>query len=175
MSNLVYDLGITPLLQTLKNLDGIVAKAEAHVEADEHADPETYIQGRLYPNMRPFVFQIRVATDTAKGAAARLTGQELPSWVDDEETFEDVHERIGKAIRYLSEFRAEDFAGTEDKEIDLTLGDNRFVLSGRDYLQSFVLPNFYFHVTTAYNILRHYGVDIGKRDFLADMGRFVKT
>lgn len=175
MSNLVYDLGIAPLLQTLKNLDGIITKAEAHVEADEHADQETYIQGRLYPNMRPFVFQIRVATDTAKGAAARLTGKELPSWPDDEETFADVHERIGKAIRYLSEFKAEDFAGTEDKEIDLTLGENRFVLSGRDYLQTFVLPNFYFHVTTAYNILRHYGVDIGKRDFLAGMGRFVRT
>lgn len=175
MSTLVYDLGIAPLLQTLKSLDAIISKAEAHIAADEHAEPTTFLQGRLYSNMRPFLFQIQVATDTAKGAAARLSGQEVPSWPDDEKTFEDIHARIGKAVSYLSGFSAEDFADAEDKAFDLQLGEHTFELTGRTYLQNFVLPNFYFHVTTAYNILRHYGVDIGKRDFLAGMGQFAKA
>lgn len=166
MSSLVYDLSIAPMLRSLGNLDAILTKAEAHVEADDGIDPSTLTQARLYPNMRPLVFQIQVATDTAKGAAARLTGSELPSWPDDEETFADLHARIGKAIDYLKGFQPEAFEGSEDKTIELKLGPTTMTFDGRTYLAGFVLPNFFFHVTTAYNILRHSGVVIGKRDFL---------
>lgn len=166
MSNLLHDLSIAPMRRALQNLDAILGKAEAYVEADDGIEPSTLIQARLHPNMRPLVFQIQVATDTAKGAAARLTGREVPSWPDDEETFEDLHARVGKAIDYLSGFRPEDFDGAEDRPIQLKLGPNTYDFTGRSYLAGFVLPNFYFHVTTAYAILRHHGVLIGKRDFL---------
>ena len=166
MSNLVYDLGIAPLLQSLKNLDAIVSKAEEYVAADKNLEPETLIQARLYPNMRPFIFQIRVATDTAKGAAARLAGKPVPSWPDDEKTFAEVHERLRKAIDYLSGFAPSDFEGAENRAIELKLGPETMKFTGISYLATFVLPNFFFHVTTAYNILRHNGVVVGKADFL---------
>jgi hypothetical protein len=166
MSNLIYDLSIAAMLRSLKNLDAIVTKAEDHLASDDKIEPETLINARLYPNMRPFIFQIRVATDTAKGAAARLSGQELPSWADDEQTFEEAHQRLKKAIDYLSGFKPDDFAGAEDKAIELKVGPNTLDFTGSSYVAGFVLPNFYFHMTTAYNILRHNGVVIGKRDFL---------
>lgn len=166
MTNPIYDLSIAPMLRTLRNLDAIVGKAEAYAAADEAIDPATLIQARLYPNMRPFVFQIRVATDTAKGAAARLTGREIPSWADDEESFADIHGRLGKAIDYLSGYQPEDFDGAAERAIELKLGPNVVKFTGTSYVASFVLPNFFFHVTTAYDILRHNGVEIGKRDFL---------
>ena len=168
MSHLFYDLSIVPMLRALRNLDAIVVKAEAHVTADDNIDPATLIQARLHPNMRPFVFQIRTATDTAKGAAARLTGGEAPSWADDEETFAEVHERLGKAIEYLSGFTPDDFDGAEGRSIELKLGPDPIYFTGASYLTSFAMPNFFFHVTTAYNILRHNGVVIGKRDFLGE-------
>jgi hypothetical protein len=166
MSTLVYDLAITPLLRSLHNLDAILAKAEDLLQADEDIAEATLINARLHPNMRPMVFQVRVATDTAKGAAARLAGRELPSWADDEATFAELHERVGKAIDFLGGFSPQDFTGAEDRPIELKLRHDTFHFSGRDYIANFVLPNFYFHVTTAYNILRHNGVVIGKKDFL---------
>ncbi len=168
MQHPVYDLAIAPMLRTLKNLDVIVSKAEAHVAADESLEEATLVQSRLYPNMLPFVFHIRVATDTAKGAAARLSGNALPSWADDEETFAEVHERIGKAISFLSGFKASDFDGGEERAIELKLGPRTVNFDGKTYISAFVLPNFYFHVTTAYNNLRACGVDVGKRDYLGD-------
>jgi hypothetical protein len=166
MSHLVHDLAITPLLRSLRNFDAIVGKAEAYVAADDNIDPDTLIQARLYPNMRPFIFQVRVATDTAKGAAARLSGRPVPSWPDEEKTFAEVRERIGKAIDYLAGFAPGDFAGAENRPIELKIGGRVMNFTGSGYIAGFVLPNFYFHVTTAYNILRHNGVAIGKSDFL---------
>jgi hypothetical protein len=166
MTNAVYDLAISTLLRSLRNLDGIVTKAEAHVAADKDIAAETLLQARLYPNMRSFLFQIQVATDTAKGAAARLAGRPVPSWPDEEQTFADVHERLGKAIGYLSGFQPEDFADAEERPIELKLGSHTMAFTGATYVSQFVLPNFFFHVTTAYNILRHNGVAIGKIDFL---------
>jgi hypothetical protein len=166
MSNLVYDLGIATMLRSLRNLDAIVSKAEDYVGANKDIDPETLILARLYPNMQPFVFQIQVATDTAKGAAARLTGQPLPSWPDEEKTFADVHARLRRAIDFLSGFRPAEFEGSENRPIELKLGPHTMNFTGTSYLAAFVLPNFFFHVTTAYDILRHNGVPIGKADFL---------
>jgi len=168
MQHPVYDLAIAPLLRSLKNLDAIVSKAEAHLEADKNIEESTLVQARLFPNMRPFVYQIRVMTDTAKGAAARLSGSTLPSWADDEATFAEVHQRIGKAITFLSGFKASDFDGSEERAIELKLGARTVNFVGKDYVANFVLPNFYFHLVTAYNILRASGVDVGKRDYLGD-------
>ena len=166
MSNLIYELCLAPMLRSLKNLDAIIGKAEALLDADRHIEPGTLIHARLYPNMAPLVFQIRVATDTAKGAAARLSGSPVPSWPDNEASFAEIHERIGKAIDYLSTFKPEDFDGATASTIELKLGPETVTFGGTDYVANFVMPNFYFHVTTAYNILRHNGVAIGKRDYL---------
>jgi hypothetical protein len=165
MSHLLYELSIVPMLRSLRNLDAIVSKAEAQ----DDIDPATMIQARLHPDMRPFVFQIRTATDTAKGAAARLTGSEAPSWADDEGTFAEVHERLRKAIEYLSSFAPNDFDGAEGKSIELNLGPEPVRFTGTSYLSNFAMPNFFFHVTTAYDILRLNGVVIGKRDFLGEI------
>ena len=166
MNNPVHEFAIAPMLRSLRNLDAIVGKAEEYVHADKNLEPETLIQARLYPNMRPFIFQIRVATDTAKGAAARLSGKPVPSWPDEEKTFAEVHERLGKAIGYLSSFAPAEFEGSENRPIELKLGPQTMHFTGTSYISGFVLPNFFFHVTTAYNILRHNGVVIGKSDFL---------
>lgn len=169
MSNTFYELTIVSLLRSLNKLDDLISKAEAYVEQDPEIHEATMVQARLFPNMRPFVFQIRVATDTAKGAAARLTGSELPSWPDDEETLAQLHERVGKAISFLSGFKAEDFDGAESRTIELKLGPNHYKFTADQYLGGFVLPNFHFHMTTAYNILRHHGVVLGKRDYLGEI------
>lgn len=169
MSNTIYKITIESLLRSLKNLDAIISKAEAFAEQDKDIDDQTLVQARLFPNMRPFVFQIRVATDTAKGAAARLSGTPVPSWPDDEETFAELHERVGKAITFLSGFKPEDFEGAEDRTIELKLGPNSFTFTATQYIGGFVLPNFHFHMTTAYNILRHNGVVVGKRDYLGEI------
>jgi hypothetical protein len=166
MSNSVHDLVIAAMLRSLRNLDSIVSKAEAYVDADKNLDAETLIRARLYPNMRPFLFQVQVATDTAKGAAARLSGKPVPSWPDEEKTFADIHQRLGKAIDYLSGFAPEDFDGAEERPVELKLGPHTLNCTGSSYIATFVLPNFFFHVTTAYDILRHNGVPIGKTDFL---------
>ena len=168
MSNLIYDLTIAPMLRSLKNLDAIVGKAEAYVEGDENIEESTLVQARLYPNMRPFIFQIRVATDIAKGAAARLCGNVPPSWADDETTMAEAHQRIHRAIDFLSGFKPEDYTDAEGRSIELKLGPRTVQFTGSAYIADFVMPNFYFHMTTAYNILRHNGVVIGKRDYLGD-------
>lgn len=165
MSIDVYDQTIAAMSRALLNLDAIVSKAEAYAE-ERKIDPAVLVQARLFPDMLPFVAQIRIATDTAKGAAARLSGKNLPSWPDDEADFEQVHARIRKALDFLSGVERDQFEGSEDKKIELKLGKEHVKFSGREYVLGFVLPNFYFHVTMAYAILRHNGVPLGKRDFL---------
>lgn len=161
----VYDQVIVPMKRMLANLDKIVGKAEKYAE-EQKIDPDVLIQGRLYPNMLPFVYQVRIATDTAKGAAARLTGSELPKWPDEEKTFADIHARIATATNFLSAFAPDQFEGAEQRRIELKLGSHEVKFTGTDYITGFVMPNFYFHVTTAYAILRHNGLAIGKADFL---------
>jgi hypothetical protein len=161
----VYDQTIAAMSRALLNLDAIFSKTEAYAE-ERKIDPAVLVQARLFPDMLPFVAQIRIATDTAKGAAARLSGKDLPSWPDDEADFQQVHARIRKALDFLSGFKRDQFEGSEDKKIELKLGKEHVKFSGREYVLGFVLPNFYFHVTMAYAILRHSGVPLGKRDFL---------
>lgn len=165
----VFETAIAPLSRMLLNLDRIVSLAEEHAR-EKNIEPAALIQARLYPDMLPFVSQVRVATDTAKGAAARLAGSELPSWEDKESTFEEIHGRIRKALDFLATFQPEQFEGAEDRAIEMKLPRTTLEFDGRGYIFGFVLPNFYFHVTTAYDILRHNGLPIGKRDFLGAPG-----
>lgn len=161
----VYDQTVAAMSRALLNLDAIVSKAEAWC-TERNIEPTVLVQARLFPDMLPFVGQIRIATDVAKGAAARLADSDVPSWPDDEETFEDVHARLRKALDFLSGFKREQFDASEERNIELKLGKEQVKFTGGEYVLGFVLPNFYFHVTTAYDILRHNGVPLGKRDFL---------
>lgn len=152
----------------LKNLDKIVSKAEAYAEKND-IDPPALLRARLHPTMRDFIFQVQVVTDMAKSSAARLAGKDVPKWQDDEETFADVHARIEKALDYLATFKPEQFEGSETREFELKLGSHTVPFTGKSYLLGFVLPNFYFHMATAYDLLRHNGLDLRKRDFLGEI------
>lgn len=141
-------------------------KAQAHAEARKF-DPNNYLGLRLAPDMLPFTRQIQIAADFAKGCVARLAGQEVPKWDDSEASLEDLRARIRKTIDYVQSVPAAQIDGSETRAIVLPMrvGDPLH-FTGQAYLTQFVLPNFYFHATTAYALLRHAGVEVGKRDFL---------
>ncbi len=124
---------------------------------------------RLAPDMIPLSGQIQIASDTAKGAAARLAGVDVPSWADTEKTIPELKERIAKTIAFIEGLKPEQFEGAESKVIELKAGPNTLSFEALDYLFGFVIPNIYFHATTTYAILRHNGVEIGKRDFLGNI------
>ncbi len=168
MSISVYDQSIARMRHMLQNLYNIVSKAEAYAEAND-IEPSALLQARLFPTMRNFIFQVQVATDVAKGCAARLAGTDIPTWSDNEETFADVHARIKKSLEFLSTFKQEQFEGCETRELEVKLGSHTVNFTGQSYLLGFVLPNFYFHIATAYNLLRHSGLDLGKRDFIGEI------
>lgn len=168
MSISIYDQSIARMSHMLGNLDNIVSKAEAYAE-DNGIEPSALLRARLFPNMRDFIFQVQVVTDMAKSCAARLAGAEVPKWSDDEETFADVHARIKKAQDFIAQFEPEQFEGSEDLEFELKLGSHTVPFTGKSYLLAFVLPNLYFHMATAYNLMRHNGLDLGKRDFLGEI------
>ena len=165
MSLSMYQASIPAFVQMLNNLSTILEKAEAYA-ANRKIDPEVLLNSRLAPDMYPFVRQIQIAADLAKGAAARLAGVEVPKHDDTEKTFADLKARLAKTVAFLQSFRPNDIDGSEDREINLTLGDHTMSFKGQPYLVHFTMPNFYFHCTTAYDILRHCGVDLGKRDFM---------
>jgi hypothetical protein len=151
----------------LSNLDNILTKAEADCEARK-IDPQVYINGRLAPAMLPLTRQVHIMTDQVKGGASRLAGQEPPKWPDEEKTFADLHARLKKAIDHVKTFKPADFEGAETRAVELKFPNATFSFTGKDYFLGFVIPNFYFHYTTAYAILRHNGVQIGKGDFLGN-------
>ena len=164
----VYDQSIARMTHMLENLDKIVSKAEAYAE-ENNIEPEVLLQARLHPTMRNFIFQVQVATDISKGCAARLSGSEVPKWDDDQESFTDVYARIKKALDYLASFKPEQFEGSETLELEIKLRSHVVNFTGQSYLLGFVLPNLYFHVATAYNILRHNGLDLTKPDFIGGL------
>lgn len=161
----MYEASIPPMIRTLKNLSNILAKAVAQAK-DEKIDLSTLLEARLAPDMYPLTRQIQIASDGAKGCAARLTGQEPPKFPDTETTFPQLQERIAKTITYLESVKPEQFAGSENRAITLKSPSRTLEFNGCEYLTGFVLPNFYFHVTTAYGLLRSKGITIGKMDFL---------
>ena len=165
MSISMYQASVPAFLQMLKSLSAILDKAEAHA-AERKIDPAVLLQYRLAPDMFPLIRQVQIATDHAKGCCARLAGVDVPKYADDETTLADLRARIARTVEFVRGFRAEQIDGSEERDITITAGSRQLQFKGQQYLLHFALPNFYFHTTTAYAILRHCGVPIGKRDFL---------
>jgi hypothetical protein len=166
MSLSMYAASVKPMRLLLKNLSVVIAKAEAHCEARK-IDPKAFLASRLYPDMLPFTAQVQIAADTAKGAAARLAEVEIPKFEDDETTFADLRARLDKTVAFLDTLTEAQFEGADSRIVALKLRDRTQEFTGADYLTTWANPNFFFHVTTAYALLRHGGVEIGKRDYLA--------
>jgi hypothetical protein len=168
MSNDLYPLSASVFLRGLANLTSLLQKAETH--ATEHKiAPTMLLTARLFPDMFTLTGQVQTACDTAKRGVARLVAVEPPSHPDDETSFEQLHARIEKTSAFITSHPADAFGGAEDRTIEMKMRSGVVTFKGLDYLTRFALPNFYFHVTTAYNILRHNGVVVGKMDFLGKL------
>jgi uncharacterized protein len=165
MSLTLYEASIPVFIRMLGNLSSILDKAVTHAEAKK-IDPAILINARLAPDMYPLVKQVQIATDMVKGCAARLAGVDVPSYEDNEMTFSDLKARIGKTTAFLHSINAEQINGSEAKTVTLNLRGKEVNFIGQPYLLDFVLPNLYFHITIAYAILRHNGLEIGKMDYL---------
>ena len=161
----MFDSSVPVLDNSLKNLSLIISKAEAHCAARK-IEPEALLTARLYPDMYPFTRQVQLVTDFAKGIGARLAGIALPSFPDEEKTFAELQARIGKTRDFLASLKKEQFAGAAERPITIKVRGNDMTFAGAGYFSGFALPNFYFHLTTAYNILRHNGVELGKGDYM---------
>jgi uncharacterized protein len=165
MTMSMYQASAPLLKRALKNLSAILDKAAAHA-ATKKIDPAVLAGDRLAPDMLPFPRQITIPCDTAKFAMARLAGVEAPKFEDNEKTFDEFKARIQKTIDFIDSIKPNQIDGTEDKPISFKAGQTELKFTGQTYLTHFVIPNFFFHVSMAYAILRHNGVDIGKLDFL---------
>ena len=165
MTITMYQASVPVFQRTLKALDAILDKAAAYA-AERKIDPTVLLTARLYPDMFALTRQVQIATDHAKGASARLAGVAVPSFSDTEATFPDLKARIAKTLEFIATVKPAQIDGSEGRDISLKAGPRELNFKGQDYLLFFALPNFYFHVTTAFAILRHNGVEIGKRDFL---------
>lgn len=163
----MYQASVPRFVNILGNLAGILDKAQAHADAKK-LDPVALTSYRLFPDMLPMTKQVQIACDAAKGAAARLAGIEIPSFEDNETTLADLKARIAKTLAFLQTVTPAQIDGSEDKVIVIKRGDKETRYSGMQYPLGHALPNFYFHVTTTYNILRHNGVELGKRDYLGN-------
>ena len=164
MSLTMYQASIPSFLRMLGNLSAILDKAAAHAE-EKKIDPSIFINARLTPDMFPLSRQVQIATDMVKGCAARLAGIEVPSYEDNETTFSELQARITKTQVFLESVSAAQIDGSEDRPITVKFGSRELSFLGQAYLFDFVIPNFHFHLTTTYAILRHYGVKIGKKNY----------
>jgi hypothetical protein len=163
----MYHASVPVFARMLRNLAAILAKGEAHA-TERKIDPAVFLGCRLSPDMFPLARQVQIASDSAKGGAARLAGVEVPSYPDEEKSFADLIERCNKTVAFLEGLGEKAFAGAEDREVSWETRAGKKSMMGLPYLLNQVTPNFYFHVTTAYDILRHNGVPIGKKDFLGN-------
>ena len=161
----MYQASVPVLLQGLKALSSILAKAEANA-AERKIDPQVFLSARLAPDMFTLTRQVQIATDHAKGAPSRLSGRAAPKFEDNEASFADLQARIARTVELLKGFAPADIDGSHDRAIELKAGPRELSFTGLQYLLHFALPNFYFHFTTAYDILRHNGVPLGKTDFM---------
>jgi uncharacterized protein len=161
-----YQASVPLLIRTLNNFAAILEKGAAYSEAKK-IDPTVLINTRLYPDMFPLGRQVQIASDVSRRGVARLAGLEAPKYEDNETTFPELINRLQKTVAYLETLSAEQIEGSEQKSFTIPTGrDSSITLEGLDYIFYFILPNAYFHVTTAYNILRHCGVEVGKGDYL---------
>ena len=161
----MYEASIPTFLHSLNSLKAILEKGIAHAEARKF-DPNLLAATRLTVDMLPLTRQIQIASDAAKGAAARLTGVDPPKFEDNETTVADLIARIGKTVDYLQGFKPEQFEGSDERTITIPTPRQTFTFPGLVFLRHWAIPNFFFHVTTAYNLLRSNGVEIGKADYL---------
>ena len=163
----MYQASVPRFANILGNLSNILDKAQAHVDARK-LDAAVLPNYRLFPDMLPMTTQVQIACDAAKGVVARLAGVEIPVYEDNEKTLADLKARVAKTIAFIQTVTPAQIDGTEDKEIVIKRGDKETHYTGMQFLLGHALPNFYFHVTTTYDILRHNGVEIGKRDYLGN-------
>ena len=163
----MYQASVPRFVNVLGNLSQIIDKAQAHVEAKK-LDQVSLTTYRLFPDMLPMTKQVQIACDTAKGVVARLAGVEIPAFEDNEATLADLKARVAKTIAFIQTITPAQIDGTEDKDIVIKRGEKETHYKGLQFLLGHAIPNVYFHITTAYNILRHNGVEIGKRDFLGN-------
>jgi len=161
----MYDACVPSGIRMMNSLAVILEKAAAHAEAKK-IDPTVLVNARLFPDMFPLLRQVQIASDSAKAGAARLAGLDPPSWEDNEKTLPELVARAKKTAAYLATLKPAQFEGSEDRTIKWKSRSTERTMQGQPYLVHQVLPNLYFHVTTAYNILRHNGVELGKMDFL---------
>jgi len=164
---MLYELTVPQFIKTLNQMKTWFDKAQAHAEAKKF-DVQVLTQTRLVPDQFPLIRQVQIACDTAKLCAARLTGKNAPVHEDKEVTFDDLRTRIDSVVTYLKTFSAKDFVDAEGRRVTQPRWEGKYML-GFEFLTQHTLPNFYFHTTTAYAILRHCGVEVGKRDFLGEM------
>jgi len=167
MSLTMYQASIPVFIHMLGNLSAILDKAAEHAVAKK-IDPAIFVNARLAPDMYPLSRQVQIATDVVKGCAARLAGIEVPSYEDNETTFPELQARIAKTVAFLQSVSAGQIDGSEERTVTLKVHGKDSDFSGQRYFLNFVLPNFYFHITTAYAILRHNGLELGKKDFVGN-------
>jgi uncharacterized protein len=165
MTIAMFQASVPVFIRALKNLEAILEKGLAHAKARK-IDEATLLNSRLFPDMFPLVRQVQIATDTARSGAARLAGVEFPAYEDKETTFAELATRIQNTVKYLETLQPSQIDGSEDKTISWQSRSSTKSMQGQPYLFSHLLPNVFFHVTTAYNILRSNGIEVGKKDFL---------
>ena len=161
----MFSASVPVFVRMLGNLDAWLVKAEAHAQAKKF-EPAVYLSARLAPDMLPFTTQIQIACDGAKFCVSRLSGAEAPKFDDKEASIADLRERVRATIAFITSVAADKIDGTDDKDVTIPRRDGTLTLKGDAYLKHFVLPNFFFHLTTTYALLRHNGVELGKMDFL---------
>jgi hypothetical protein len=164
----MYQASAPVFIRMLNNLDSILAKAEAYAK-ERKIEDSVLLDWRLAPDMFPLTRQVQIAGDFAKGTTARLAGVEVPKYADDEASLAALRQRIAKTVTFVESFKASDIDGSEDRDITLSAGTQELRFKGQPYLLNFALPNFYFHITTAYDLLRACGVSIGKQDFIGGL------
>ena len=165
MSFSMYDASVPVFKQILTSLSNVLDKAEAHA-AEKKIEPAALLQARLYPDMFPLTRQVQVAADFAKGCCARLAGADVPKYEDTEASFADLKARIAKTLAFIDSLPQDGVEASAQRDITTGSGANTKQFKGQTYLVHYALPHFYFHATTAYAILRHNGVEIGKKDFI---------
>ena len=168
MPSNLYQSSVPVFTQYLTSLSALLTKAASHAEAKK-IDPLVLTGARIAPDMFPLSRQVQIATDHAKGACARLAGIEVPSFADTETTFPELQARIAKTLEFVKSLKPAQFEGSAERDVTLTIAGQKITWKGNIYLNHFALPNFYFHATTTYAILRHNGVEVGKRDFMGSL------
>ena len=164
----MHSASVPIFVRMLGNLSGWLDKAEAHAR-EKKFEPQVYLSARLAPDMLPLPTQIQIACDAAKFCIARLAGTEAPAFADDEKTLDDLRQRVKKTIDYVQSVPAAQIDGSDAREISVPRRTGPIAMTGENYLKTFALPNFFFHVTTTYALLRHNGVELGKADFLGGL------